>query len=358
MKLFGVIMAGGSGTRFWPLSRKNHPKQLLNLSGDGLMLNKAIDRLSYTVEPQNILVATGADHQNAVLEATAGRILPGHVLVEPSPRSTAACIGYAAMAIVQKCGDGLMIVTPSDAHIKDTPAFSRALAQAVQAAQQGNWLVTIGIAPSFASTAYGYIRCKDEPCAPLKAVSAFREKPDQKTAESYVKSGEYLWNSGMFIWKASVILAQFEKFAPDLYDCLRQIGSAMNTDREAEVLEQVYPGMRSISIDYAIMEPAAAQGNVLVVPGSFGWSDVGTWDMMHMLYPTDENDNILIGDAMAVDSSGCLLCSSDRLVAALGVEDLVVVDTPDALLVCSRDRAQDVRQIVDRLKKDGRSELL
>lgn len=358
MKCYGVIMAGGSGTRFWPLSRKKHPKQMLNLFGDGSLLNKAIERLSYTVEPENILVVTGMEHQQAVLEMTAGRVPPGHVLTEPAMRSTAACVGYAAMKILKNHGDGMMIITPSDAHVQDTPAFSRTIAQAVQAAQQENKLVTIGVAPTFASTAYGYIRCKNAEEGTAGSVSEFREKPDRQTAANYVASGEYLWNSGIFIWKASVILAQFEKLAPDLYACLQQIGDAMNTAEESAVLEKVYPGMRSISIDYAIMEPAAARGDVLVVPGSFGWSDVGTWDMMHMLYPADENGNIRIGDVMPVDSKGCLLYSSSRMVSTLGVEDLIIVDTPDMLLVCAKDRAQDVRQIVERLKKAGRDELL
>lgn len=358
MKKFGVIMAGGGGTRFWPLSRQHQPKQLLNLTGRDVMINEAIDRLCYTVDPESVFVVTTAALAGQMLEAAAGRVRGEHILVEPAARNTAACIGYAAMVICRKYGDGIMVVTPSDAYIQDTPAFSRTLAAAVEAAVTQDKLVTVGIRPTFPATGYGYIRCHMAEEGDAKQVLQFREKPDRETAEAYFATGEYLWNSGMFVWKAGTVLKHFARYLPDIYADLVRIGDAMNTENEQQVLKAVYPEIRKISVDYGIMERAAEEGRVLVVPGAFGWSDVGSWDMLPSLHETDENGNVAIGDALLLQSKNTLVCAGGKLVAALGVEDLVIVDTPDALLVCPKAYAQEVRQVVDALQNRGRTELL
>lgn len=358
MKKYGVIMAGGGGTRFWPLSRQKTPKQLLNLSGKELMVNEAIDRLSYTAGKNDIFIVTNRAQVEPMLKATSGRIKPDHILSEPSARNTAACIGYAAMEILKKYGDGIMIITPSDAYILDNAAFTRVLAEAVQAAETQDKLVTVGITPTFPATGYGYIKFDKTQDSAAKTVAEFKEKPDEKNAKTYLASGDYAWNSGMFIWKASVILDKFSKLIPDIYADLCKIGDAMGTENETAVVNEVYPNIRKISVDYAIMEPSAAEGDVLTVPGEFGWNDVGSWDMMNVLHSKDENGNILLGDIVAINTKNTTIYSSGRTVAAVDVENLVIVETSDAVMVCRKEKAQDVKLIVDELNAKSRKELL
>lgn len=358
MKIYGVIMAGGGGTRFWPLSRNKMPKQLLKLSGKEIMVNETIDRLSYVTDKNNIFIVTNCDQAEPMSEVTKGRVKPEHILSEPSARNTAACIGYAAMEILKKHGDGIMVVAPSDHYVSDQAAFTRVLNMAIGIAQEQDKLVTIGITPTFPATGFGYIRFRQEETGQAKSVLEFREKPDEETAREYIATGSYAWNSGMFIWKASVILKAFEQYIPDIYADLETIGASMNTEREKEVIDQVYPNIRKISVDYAVMEPSAAKGDVYVVPGEFGWNDVGSWDMMNILNDTDENNNVLIGDTVSINTTNSVLYSSKRLVSAVGVDNLVVVETPDAIMVCDKRKAQDVKQIVDAIREAGREELL
>lgn len=358
MKKYGVIMAGGEGTRFWPLSRQKTPKQLLNLTGKNVMINEAIERLSFTIANQNIFIITNTTQVEAMLNVTAGKVRADHILSEPAARNTAACVGYAAMEIVKKYGDGVMVITPSDAYIEDTASFTRTLAEAVKAAEEQDKLVTIGITPTFPATGYGYIKFDKTQAVIAKAVDEFKEKPDEETAKGYLVAGEYAWNSGMFVWKASVILEKFEQLIPDIYEDLSKIGVAMGTENEKLTIEVVYPNIRKISIDYAIMEPSAANGDVLVVPGEFGWNDVGSWDMMGVLHDADENGNIAIGDTITIDTRNSIVYSSQKLVTTVGVDNLVVVDTPDAIMVCGKNKAQDVKLIVDALSAKGRYNLL
>ena len=354
MKTYGVIMAGGGGTRFWPLSRQTTPKQLLNLSGKDLMVNEAIDRLSKTADKNDIFIVTNKTQVAKMLEATNGRVQKNHILSEPSARNTAACIGYAALEIIKKYGDGIMVITPSDAYIKNESEFTRILGIAVKAAEEKDALVTVGITPTFAATGYGYIKFQKTGESVLKVLE-FKEKPDEATAKKYVESGEYAWNSGMFIWKASTILKNFERFLPDIYADLQKIGDAMNTANELKVIDEVYPKITSISIDYGIMEKA---DNVYVVPGEFGWNDVGSFDMLGVLHDADENGNIKIGDQINVDTKNCITYSSGRLVATIGLENVVVIETGDAILVCDKNKVQDVKKVVEQLKAAGRTELL
>ena len=383
MKTYGVIMAGGGGTRFWPLSRQETPKQLLNLSGKDIMVNEAIDRLSKTADKNDIFIVTNETQIKKMLQATKGRIKRNHILSEPSSRNTAACIGYAAMEIVKKYGDGIMVITPSDAYIKDEIEFTRILGIAVKAAEEKDALVTVGIKPTFAATGYGYIKfavsneqpaidnpeegrsgasCRRAFANPnanqageVLKVLEFKEKPDSETAKKYVESGEYAWNSGMFIWKASTILKKFEQFLPQIYTDLQKIGAAMGTDEEFNVIADVYSQIQSISIDYGIMEKSS---DVYVVPGEFGWNDVGSFDMLGVLHEPDKNGNISIGDQISIGSKNCITYSSGRLVATLGLENVVVIETPDAVLVCDKSKVQDVKKVVEQLKKERRVELL
>ena len=351
---FGVIMAGGGGERFWPLSRRATPKQLLNLSGKEVMVNEAVDRLSNIIPRENILIVTNAQQATNMRAVTAERIHGEHVLSEPCARNTAACIGYAAMKIYRQYGDGVMVITPSDAYIRDNKTFTEILKRAVSAAEHSDSLVTVGITPTFPATGYGYI-CFEKSDNAVKKVLRFVEKPNLELAQEYLKSGDYVWNSGMFIWKVSVILDAFKQYIPDVYDQLVRIGDSLGTPEEQATLEEVYPKIRSVSIDYAIMEKS---NNILVVPGEFGWSDVGSWDMLNAIYSEDENGNVIVGDCLSEDTSGCIVYSKKKLVSTVGLRDIIVVDTPDAILVCAKDRAQDVKKIVEKLRNQGREDLL
>lgn len=371
MKVYGVIMAGGGGTRFWPLSRQAKPKQLLNLSGKEVMVNEAVDRLAKTANKDDIFIVTNKTQADAMKSVTAGRIKPDHILSEPSARNTAACIGYAAMEILKKYGDGIMVITPSDAFIKNSDEFTRVLSVAVKEAEEQDKLVTVGITPTFPATGYGYIKfAKGNDGADVASggavsgtvatkalkVEEFKEKPDLETAKTYVASGNYAWNSGMFIWKASTILKNFEKFLPEIYADLTKIGEAMNTEDEQFVINEVYPQIQSISIDYGIMEKSS---DVMVVPGEFGWNDVGSFDMLKVMHEEDDNGNVVVGNCVNIETTNSVVYSSGgRLVTTLGLDNVVVVETEDGIMVCSKDRVQDVKKIVDELKAQGKNEYL
>lgn len=354
MKTYGVIMAGGGGTRFWPLSRHEVPKQLLNLSGKERMINETIDRVATLASKDDIFVVTNVDQVPGMKDATKGRLKEDHILSEPSARNTAACIGYAALEIIKKYGDGIMCIFPSDHFIKDEEAFTRILKEAIKVAEN-NHLVTLGITPTFPSTGYGYIKFDKSESSLDKKVVEFKEKPDEATAKEYVSSGEYAWNSGMFVWKASVIIDEFKKLLPDVYDCLEKIGDALGNANEKNVINDVYPTIPSISIDYGIMEKS---DKVRVISAEMGWNDVGSWDNLGVLYDEDENGNVTAGDFVGIDTKNCITYSQKRLISTIGVEDLIIVETEDAIMVCDKNKAQDVKKMVDALKEQGRDELL
>lgn len=355
MNTYGVIMAGGGGTRFWPLSRQEEPKQLLNLSGKDLMINETIDRIATVSEKENVFIVTNVTQVPKMKTATTGRVSADHILSEPSARNTAACIGYAAMEIVKKYGDGVMCISPSDHFIKNQPEFTRILKEAVLVAEKEDKLITIGINPTYPATGYGYIKFDKNNTNLAKDVIEFKEKPDLETAKEYVATGEYAWNSGMFIWKASIILEKFKELLPDVYACIEKIGDAMNTPQEEVVIQEVYPTIPSISIDYGIMEKS---DNVVVIPAEFGWNDVGSWENMDVIYDEDENGNILVGEQVTIDTKNTISYSKKRLIATVGVENLIIVETDDAILVCDKNRAQDVKLIVDELKAEGKTQFL
>jgi len=355
MKNYGVVMAGGGGTRFWPLSRQELPKQFLNLTGDDLMVNETIARLQPTIDPKDIFIVTNISQAPLMREATAGTILAGHILAEPAARNTAACIGYAAMEIRKKYGDGIMSVFASDHYIKDIAGFNQTLKLAINLAAETGRLITIGIKPTFPAVGYGYIKYDINEMKNFHEVIEFVEKPDIMTARKYLKGGGYLWNSGMFVWKVSTILDYFEKLLPDIYDCLMKIEKDMLTDREQETIASIYPTIPKISIDYGIMERAR---EVMVVESQFDWSDVGSWDALEALHAKDENGNITNREQILIDTNNCVVYAKSKLIATLGVEDLIIVEAEDAIMVCHKDKAQSVREIPDELKKQGKVEFL
>jgi mannose-1-phosphate guanylyltransferase len=350
MKHYGVIMAGGGGTRFWPLSRQKTPKQLLNLSGNGLMINETIDRISQVIDMENIFIVTNEKQGEKMKVSVEGRIEPNHILCEPSARNTTACIGYAAFEIVKKYEDGIMCIFPSDHFIKDQQEFSRILRKAIEVAETEDKLVTIGITPTFPSTGYGYINYNYQSDKEVFEVARFVEKPDIETAKSYLSSGKYAWNSGMFIWKASTILKNIERFLPKVYQYLEKIANSMNTASEYQTIQKLYENIPSISIDYGVIERS---DDVVVILGDFGWSDVGSWDNLGVIYDVDDNGNIIKGEQVNINTKNCISYAEHRLIATIGMEDTIIVETEDAVLVCRKDQAQNVKDVVEQLKNRG-----
>ena len=354
MKTYGVIMAGGGGTRFWPLSRKAKPKQFLNLSGKDTMVMDTIKRLCRVADKEDIFVVTGEGFVTSTADETKELLRADHILGEPAARNTAACIGYTAMEIMKKYGDGVMCVAASDHFIRDEEEYERVIKTAASLAEEKDALVTIGIKPTFPSTGYGYIRSNRDVEAAYYEVEEFVEKPDLETAKGYLESGQYAWNSGMFVWKASVILGYFERLLPDIYECLVKIGDAMGTAREKQVIQEVYPVIPKISVDYGIMERAKG---VLMVEGDFGWNDVGSFDALEEIYEKDENGNIVLANGCLLDTNGCILYGDgEKLIATLGVQDLVIAQTKDIILVCDKKRAQDIKLIPETLAKSGKED--
>lgn len=354
-KIYGIVMAGGGGTRFWPMSTRKEPKQFLNLSGKEILVNETIDRQASLIGKENIFIVTNASQAQLMYEKCAGRVKRSQILAEPAARNTAACIGYAAMEILRKYGDGILCIFAADAHIKDEAEYARVMKLAVEAAEETDALVTVGIRPTFPSTGYGYILSRAAEGKPYRIVEEFVEKPDAETAAAYVASGNYAWNSGMFVWKASTILGYYQKLLPDVYACLQTIGEAMGTEREQEVLWEVYPKIPKISVDYGIMERAE---HVLMLEGDFGWSDVGSWDALDAVRTRDENGNITSGETVLLDAKNCVVYGSQKLIAAVGVEGLAIVEADQAVLVCPVQDAQRVKEVVDRLQAEGREQYL
>jgi mannose-1-phosphate guanylyltransferase len=350
MNSYGVIMAGGGGTRFWPLSRQKTPKQLLNLSGNGLMINETIDRINEVIDPSNIFIVTNENQADKMRSCVADKMPVNNILKEPSSRNTAACIGYAAMEIIKKYGDGIMCVFPADHYIKNQKEFHRVLKKAMEVAEQEDKLVTIGIRPTFPSTGYGYINFAANQDSDVYLVNEFVEKPKFEVAKRYVESGEYAWNSGMFIWKASTILDNFKRFLPKVYQYLETIASAMGTEDEEKVIHSIYDMIPSVSIDYGIMERS---DEVVVILGDFGWNDVGSWDNLGVLYDVDEDGNVIKGEQVNINTKNCISYAENRLIATIGVNNLIIVETGDAVLVCNKEQAQSVKDVVEQLKDRG-----
>lgn len=356
--LYAVILAGGSGTRLWPLSRAGHPKFLHPLTGtSSTLLQATAERLDGLATADTTMVVTGVAHAAAV-----ARQLPDlpddNILVEPAPRDSCAAIGLAAAIIAEREPTALMGSFASDHLVADVPAFQSVVRAAAVGAQAGK-LMTIGITPTRAETGYGYLKCGGVTAgSQIRAVEEFAEKPDAERAEAYVRSREYLWNASMFLWRVDVFLNELARQQPELHSGLRRIASAWHGPRREDRLTEIWPTLKKISVDYAVMEGAAAEGLVATVPGSFGWTDVGDFHTLGDVLPGDAKGNVVLDDAKGEvilhDSADVVVVPrTHRLVAAVGLTDIVIVDTDDALLVCSRGRAQEVKAVVDALRAKG-----
>lgn len=360
--LYGVVLAGGTGTRLWPLSRAGHPKFLHPLTGtEASLLQATVDRLDTLATPDRVFVVTGVAHAAAVSRQLTS-VPAENVLVEPSPRDSCAAIALAAAVISRRDPEAIMGSFASDHLIADKVEFANVIRRAMVGAQDG-LLMTLGITPTRPETGYGYLQCGGELReGPVLQVEEFKEKPSYDIAESYVKSGNYLWNAGMFVWRVDVFLAELARQQPQLAAGVRRIAAAWGTAEQEEVLGEVWPTLPRISVDYAVMEGAAAVGRVATVPGDFGWNDVGDFHTLGEVLTADPAGNVVVGRETETERPTVLLRDTEnlvvvpgsgRLVAAMGVRDLVIVDTADAVLVCPRERAQEVKSLVDQLKELG-----
>ena len=361
MNLYAVIMAGGVGSRLWPRSRERSPKQLLNVVGEGTMIQNTIARLQPMVPFENVFIVTNRAQIDALREQVP-QIPAQNLIAEPFGRNTAPCIALATVMLGERDPDGVMIVLPADHFIENVRDFQQQLKTACDAAFEMGGLVTMGITPTRPETGYGYLQVGERDGVSdhlaergVRRVLTFAEKPDLPTAERFLASGDFLWNSGMFIWRVDAIAAALEEFLPELTEQVEELRAAVGTPRFNEALEGVYGQIHPISIDYGVMEKAR---NALVIRCDFGWSDVGSWDETYRLARKDDDGNSIVGDVVTVDTKGTFIRTAGKIIATVGVDDLIIVDTPDALLVCRRGESQRVQAVVDYLRRKKITSLL
>jgi mannose-1-phosphate guanylyltransferase len=366
-----VLLAGGRGTRFWPRSRMRTPKQLLDIAGQGTMLHATASRLAPLIPRQNIWAVTNVEQAEPVRRELPG-VPASQILAEPIGRNTAAAIGLAAIHLVRKHGDALMAVLPSDAYVADAPGYRKLVRAALELARTPGNLVVLGILPTSPETGYGYIERTAVTARP-RGIAAFEvrrftEKPELTLARKYVSSGKYFWNAGMFFWRASTFLECLRQFLPQTHTALAELSACIGTKRYASALRRIYRRLENISVDYAVMEPAtratSASLRVSVIPAKIGWSDIGSWAAVYELLAARQGAsvtlgaNISAGPSFTLDASGNYLWSQKKFIAAIGVNDLVLVETDDAILLCHRHSSQDVAKVVKHLESQKLPKLL
>lgn len=358
---YAVIMAGGGGTRLWPLSRQARPKQMLRLGRSTTLFQDAIERLDGLVKEDHIYIVTVADQAKA-LQDQCPQIPPENFLIEPQPRGTASVVGLASAFLLKKDPEAVMAVLTADHFIENINHFQILLKSAFQTAMRG-YLVTLGITPTFASTGYGYIHRGEiiDFGGEMRyyRVNQFKEKPDLVNANAFFESGQYYWNSGMFIWRADQIWGEFVRLMPDLFTTLEAIYQEVGGENQTVIINKLWAGITPQTIDYGIMEQAE---NVVVLPAQdLGWNDVGSWDsLFDVLQPNSSGNIVVDADVLSIDCKGSILLSekSNRMIAAIGLEDMIVVDTEDVLLLCHRKDAQRVREMVAKLKQENKNKYL
>jgi mannose-1-phosphate guanylyltransferase len=360
-RVFALIMAGGVGARFWPRSREKCPKQLLPIAGEGTLIQNTVARLDGIVEKKDIFIVTNKIQKSPIIKQLP-TIPPNNILVEPIGRNTAPCIGLASLFMRRIDPDAVMLVLPADHIIKDVGEFHRIISIGIQVASEMKGLVTIGIKPDRPETGYGYIQVLEDTqeknpysSQGVLRVKTFAEKPNLPTAERFLESGDFVWNSGMFIWRIDTILKEIKEHLPDLHQEPLNIDAVLGTEKYMPTLERVYGILRGISIDYGVMEKAQ---KVYVLKGDFGWSDVGSWDEVYRIAEKDEQGNVVLGNVILKDVNNSIVQSTEKVVGVLGVDDLIVINTDDAILICKRGKSQEVKEIVDYLKRKRMNEFL
>jgi mannose-1-phosphate guanylyltransferase len=367
LSVHAVILAGGRGTRFWPRSRTRTPKQLINIVGKRSMLQQTVERLRPLIPANNMWAVTNAAQALALLQQWPGPARR-RVLTEPCGRNTAAAIALAAIHIRQVArGEALMAVLPADHYIAKAGRFREIVRVAVQVVREPGRMVVLGIPPTRPDTGFGYIERREPPISRgnfrIFPVRRFTEKPQLRKAQEYLSSGRYQWNAGMFFWRVSTFLEALGRFLPKTYEAMQELAKHIGKGSYPSQLKRIYGRLENISVDYAILEKAASaeggrEGAVFVIPADIGWSDIGSWAAVYELLARHDGQNILDGPGETLDAEGNFLWSPDKFVAAIGVRDLVVVETRDALLICPRERAQDVGKIVKSLESRKLTRLL
>jgi mannose-1-phosphate guanylyltransferase len=361
--LYGVIMAGGSGTRFWPVSRRDQPKQLLELTPGGTMLRQTVDRLDGLIPPKNLLVVTG-ELLSAEVRSQLADLPTENIVAEPCRRDTAPCIGLAALLVARTDPDATLVVMPADHFIQPREAFQTAIRQAENLIEgEPSLMVTFGIKPTYAAEVFGYIQrdaplalSTDESFSPTYHVAQFREKPDAETAAEYLRSGEYYWNSGIFVWRAATIIAALREHKPQLLAHLETIAEGWGSPAQDDLLKREFEAIEPISIDYAVMEHAT---NVAVIEAPFEWDDLGGWQSLSRRLGVDEVENTIEGRHLGINTSGTIVrTSDDHLVVTLGLQNMIVVHTPDVTLVAAKQDEEAIRQIVKQLEERGWTDVL
>lgn len=345
-----VILAGGAGTRFWPLSRKDSPKQVLSLSGNDTLIGEAVSRFCSVASEDKIHILTTAQNM-CLVKSVLDEDSMVEYIIEPVPRGTSACILLAAFKLHKQYGECMVCVSPSDHYITREGEFTATMQKAIACAEQLDAIVTIGIKPTFASTGYGYIGC-DYTCAHGDAFSVmeFTEKPALHKAKEYLAQGNFFWNSGMFIFRSSVIIDSFQRFLPRIYNKLMKCNEFFNTPEEEGYLRDIYPTVQNISIDYGVIERSS---DVYVIPADMGWNDIGSWDSLGCIFPMDANGNIVRATTVSIDTKNCVIYSDHPLIATIGIENLIIASCGNALLICPKDQGQRVREVVDMLEKQN-----
>jgi mannose-1-phosphate guanylyltransferase len=358
MQLYAIILAGGSGTRFWPVSRTHLPKQFLTLRGTQSLLQATASRITPLIPPSRLYVVTAA-HLQVPTVSQLPEVPAANILSEPLGRNTAAAIGLAAWQLGMVDPEAMLVILPADHAIEDGAAFCESLQQAAQAAAHADVLMTLGVQPSYPATGYGYIKVGDSlaiPTAPLaRQALQFIEKPPAQVAEQYVASQQYLWNCGIFVWRAATIVAELTTHMPELAHKLTAYVQALQAGADAETLTASYAQLPNVPIDIGVLEKSTRVG---VLPVTWAWSDVGSWRALADLHPPNESGNIALGQHIGRDTTGVIVYSPERLVATIGVSDLIIVQTDDVLLICAKDRDQEVRDIVQHLQQQGRTTYL